>query len=103
MGEEKAIVLGENKRRQVWGLGSASQRLHYDYAYWKKTGRDCESRPNAPPTWGRFDKRNIAQPPYQIKQNSCLVNQKVIGLGSSVESRAFDPIFCHQASYHSSS
>ena len=26
----------------------------------EKTGRDCESRPNAPPTWGRFDERNIA-------------------------------------------
>ena len=43
-----------------------------EYAHWKKTGRDCESRPNAPPTWGRFDMKNTAQPSNKIKQNSRL-------------------------------
>ena len=50
----------------------------------EKTGRDCESRPNSPPTWSRFDMKNIAQPTNEIKkdfwrqgQGSCLYSKSL--------------------------
>ena len=50
-----------------------------------KTGRDCESRPNAPPTWGRFDMKNIAQPTNEIKQVT--KNTSILTLAKSAKGR----------------
>ena len=63
------MVLGGSKRRQASPIVGPSQQFHRVYPSWKKTGRDCESRPNAPPTWGRFDMNNVTQPTNQIKKD----------------------------------
>ena len=81
-----------SKRGQISLIDGPCQKLYRVYPSWKKTGRDCESRPNAPPTWGRFDISNISRPTNQIKQKFWLVKFAPLRTSGGTSSRLVESL-----------